>query len=48
MDGAANKTIVEFLAKAFGVAKRQVEIRRGQTSRRKTVAISQPLKDPFS
>jgi uncharacterized protein (TIGR00251 family) len=48
VDGAANKAVVEFLAKAFGVAKRQVEILKGQTSRRKTVVISQPLKDPFS
>lgn len=48
VDGAANKAVVEFLAKAFGVAKRQVEILKGQTSRRKTVVISQPLKDSFS
>lgn len=48
VDGAANKAVVEFLAKAFGVAKRQVAIEKGQTSRRKLVAISQPLKDPFS
>ena len=39
VDGAANKELVKLLSKAFGVAKREVEIVRGHTSKRKTVEI---------
>jgi uncharacterized protein (TIGR00251 family) len=40
VDDAANKLCVEFLAKAFGIAKSRVTIVAGQKSRHKTVRIS--------
>jgi uncharacterized protein (TIGR00251 family) len=40
VDGEANRAVVEALARAAGVAKSQVEIVRGDGSRRKTVRIS--------
>ena len=39
-DGEANAAVVEALADALGVSKRDVEIVRGQTSRRKTLRIA--------
>ncbi len=39
VDGAANKTVIELLAKHFGVAKNSVEIESGHTSRHKRVRI---------
>jgi len=39
VDGAANKELVKLLSKAFGVAKREVTIVRGHTSKRKTVEV---------
>ncbi len=38
-DGAANEALIAFFARALGVAKRDVEVTRGETSREKTVAI---------
>jgi uncharacterized protein len=39
VDGEANRAVVEALSRAVGVAKSQVEIVRGDSSRRKTVRI---------
>lgn len=39
VDGEANARVIEVLAKLFGVAKRDVEIRAGRSSRRKTVYL---------
>jgi len=40
VDGAANDALVELLADILGVARRQVCLERGRTSRRKTVRIT--------
>jgi uncharacterized protein (TIGR00251 family) len=37
--GAANAAVIEVLAKALGVAKSQVEILRGETSRQKQLGV---------
>jgi len=39
VDGEANAAVVEVLAKALGVPRRQVEVIAGMSSRRKTVRI---------
>jgi uncharacterized protein (TIGR00251 family) len=39
VDGAANQAVVELLSKTFGVARRNVEVTSGQSSRRKTVRV---------
>jgi uncharacterized protein len=39
VDGEANRAVVEALSRAVGVARSQVEIVRGDGSRRKTVRI---------
>lgn len=39
VDGKANKELTDFLARLTGVAKREVELVRGQTSRRKQFLI---------
>jgi uncharacterized protein (TIGR00251 family) len=39
VDGEANAALVEFLAGALRVRKADVEVRRGETGRRKTVRI---------
>lgn len=39
VDGAANASLVAFVAKRLGVAKRDVRITHGHTSRRKTLEI---------
>ena len=39
VDGEANRAVVEALSRAVGVARSQVEIVRGDSSRRKTVRI---------
>lgn len=39
VDGAANEALVAFFAKALGRPKRDVELMRGETSRKKTLAI---------
>jgi uncharacterized protein (TIGR00251 family) len=40
VDGAANEALVKFLSRLFSVARSQVEIVSGHTSRDKTVRIS--------
>jgi uncharacterized protein (TIGR00251 family) len=40
IDGRANEALVAWLAKSLGVAKRDVELLRGDSSRRKQVAIA--------
>jgi uncharacterized protein len=40
VDGAANKALVEFLAKVLAVPKSAVVLSSGQTSRNKTVSVS--------
>ncbi|MFL5355877.1 DUF167 domain-containing protein [Archangium sp.] len=39
VDGEANAALLEFLAKALGVPKRQVTLAAGDTSRRKRVRV---------
>jgi uncharacterized protein YggU (UPF0235/DUF167 family) len=40
VDGAANAALVAFLAKALGVAKRDVVIEQGDTSRSKRLRVT--------
>jgi hypothetical protein len=40
VDGAANKALVEFLAKTLGVPRSAVTLTAGHTSRKKTVEIA--------
>ena len=40
IDGRANEALIAWLAKSLGVAKRDVEVLRGESSRRKQVAIA--------
>lgn len=40
VDGAANEALIAFVAKALGVAKRDVEIVRGASSRDKTLRVA--------
>lgn len=40
VDGAANDELVRFIASLLGVAKRDVELVRGQSSREKLLSIS--------
>ena len=39
MDGKANEALLAFLADRLGLARRQVVLKSGQTSRRKQVAV---------
>lgn len=39
-DGAANATLVELVARTFGVARRDVELTGGETARLKRLAIA--------
>jgi uncharacterized protein len=39
VDGAANKSLCEYLAKTFDLRKRDVEVVRGERSREKTVVL---------
>jgi uncharacterized protein (TIGR00251 family) len=43
IEGRANEALVAWLAKSLGVPKRSVELLRGESSRRKQVAIDVPL-----
>jgi len=43
IDGRANEALVAWLAKSLGVPKRDVELLRGESSRRKQVAIAVSL-----
>jgi uncharacterized protein (TIGR00251 family) len=40
IDGRANEALVAWLAKSLGVPRRNVEVLRGESSRRKQVAIA--------
>ena len=40
VEGAANRALVAFLAKSLGVPRSAVALTSGQTSRKKTVAVS--------
>ncbi|MDD3268993.1 MAG: DUF167 domain-containing protein [Syntrophomonadaceae bacterium] len=40
VDGEANQALVAFLSQFFGVAKRDVQIVKGETSRHKSVSIN--------
>ena len=46
IDGKANAELIRFLADAFGVPQRNVQIMRGETSRAKLVRIVAPAKRP--
>lgn len=46
VDGKANAALVAFLAEAFGVAKRQVTLVRGETGRAKQLRIRAPARFP--
>ncbi len=39
VDGAANKAVVELVAKSLGIPKRDVEVAAGHTGRRKTLRV---------
>lgn len=39
VDGKANQTLIEFIAKKLGVSKRSIRLTKGETSRHKTVEI---------
>lgn len=39
VDGAANEALIKFLSAEFGVAKSQIQIVKGETSRNKIVEI---------
>ncbi len=46
VEGKANTELVKFLAKAFGVGKRDIEIISGELNRHKRVRIAAPAKLP--
>ena len=46
VDGKANSQLIDFLSKAFAVAKRQVQIESGELSRQKRVRITEPKQIP--
>ncbi len=46
IEGKANAELLRFLAAAFGVPLARVALVRGETSRRKTVRIDQPVLRP--
>jgi len=46
VDGKANAHLIKFLAKQFGVPKNQVAIESGETSRQKSVSITEPRRLP--
>ena len=46
VDGKANSHLVKFLAKAFGVAKRDIELLSGETGREKRFRIHAPKRLP--
>jgi len=46
VDGKANQHLIKFLAKAFGVAKGQVTLLKGETGRDKRFAIKAPSRLP--
>ena len=46
IDGRANVHLIKFLAKQFGVAKRDISIISGELGRQKRIRIEQPAKLP--
>jgi uncharacterized protein (TIGR00251 family) len=46
VDGKANAALMAFLAKSFGVARREVTLLQGETGRNKLVRISRPTSLP--
>jgi uncharacterized protein (TIGR00251 family) len=46
VDGKANAEVYQLLAKAFGVAKSQIVLQHGATSRQKTFRIPSPSQLP--
>jgi uncharacterized protein (TIGR00251 family) len=46
IDGKANTQLIKFIAKQFGVAKAQVTISSGESSRHKTLNIENPQRRP--
>jgi len=46
VDGKANKHLLKYFAKEFGVAKTRVSLVRGESSRLKTLEITRPEKFP--
>lgn len=46
VDGKANAALCAFLAEAFGVPLRDVELLRGQTGRSKLIRIAAPARRP--
>ncbi|RLA40901.1 MAG: YggU family protein [Gammaproteobacteria bacterium] len=46
VDGKANKHLLKYIAKEFGVAKTRVSLIRGESSRQKTLQIINPQKLP--
>jgi uncharacterized protein len=46
VDNKANRALIEFLAEAFGVPRRNVTIEAGAASRRKTVSIVDAMRTP--
>ena len=46
VDGKANAALIAFLAEAFGVAKRQVTLLKGESGRAKQVRIQAPVRFP--
>ncbi len=47
VEGKANACLLEFLAKAFGVPRAQVELLSGEHSRTKRVRIQAPTRSPL-
>ncbi len=46
VEGKANVYLIKFLAKQFGVVKRDVTLLSGELSREKRIKISEPVKIP--
>ena len=42
VDGKANEHLIKFIAKQFGVARRNVKLISGETGRNKRIAIAYP------
>jgi len=46
VDGKANEYLIKFIAKQFGVTRRDVKLISGETGRNKRIVISEPKKFP--
>lgn len=46
VEGSANRALAEFLASAFAVARREVRIVAGETSRQKRVSVAGATRPP--